>query len=72
MRSKVLHLYHKGEQIHTYFLVDGFEPDKMTVCQFRGCHWYEHTVTTKKIRQYNKRLDIKIYSTLTGLWQTMI
>lgn len=59
MQNKVLHLYHKGEQTHSYLSVDGFEPDKITVCQFHGCHWYEHTVTTKKNQTIQQKVRYK-------------
>ena len=51
-------LYNSGEKEPAYFLVDRYEAETNTVCQFHGCHWDGHTCLKNRTkRQPNRYKD---------------
>ena len=45
----------KGEKESVSFLVDGYEPETNTVCQFHRCYCHGHTCLKDRIRRQQKR-----------------
>ena len=45
----------KGEKEPAKFLVDGYEPETLTVYQFHGCHWHRNTCLKDHTKRKQKR-----------------
>ena len=43
------------EKTPVSLLVDGYESETNTVCQFHGCHWHGHTCLKNRTKRQQKR-----------------
>ena len=53
----VLVLNDSGKKEPVSFLVDGYEPETITVYQFHGCLWHGHTFLRKRTRGQQKKYE---------------